>query len=235
MENPGEALSEHESACARVASHFSERWLRGYVASKLRRDPVYPAAYELLRGSKAPLLDVGCGVGLLSFYLRERGCAQPILGADIDARKIQRATNIAVACYRDISFRHQDVQKPPGDFSGDIALFDLLHYLPVVRQKALLAHLANCVAPGGLLLIRDCLRENNARFCATYLAEKFAQLISWNLAASLHFPSRAMMKTIITGQQFDCESRPLWGSTPFNNYLFIFRRRSSVSGVGITH
>ncbi|MEP6698314.1 MAG: class I SAM-dependent methyltransferase [Verrucomicrobiota bacterium] len=235
MENRREAWNEHESACARVASHFSERWLRGYVASKLRRDPVYPAAYELLRDSTKPLLDVGCGVGLLSFYLRERGCAQPMVGVDVDARKIQRATNIAAAQYAGINFRNDDAQKPMADFAGDIALFDLLHYLPIGPQKSLLEHLASCVARGGLLLIRDCPREGNARFWATWLAEKIAQLISWNLNAPLHFPSRVTIKTIMTEQHFDCESRPLWGNTPFNNYLFIFRRTSNASGAGMTH
>ena len=50
--------------CATLAAHYAGR--------KLRRDPIFPAAYELLRESNEPLLDVGCGVGLLAFYLRER-------------------------------------------------------------------------------------------------------------------------------------------------------------------
>jgi hypothetical protein len=61
MENRRGDVSEHESACARVAAQFPQRWLRGYVRSKLRRDPIYPAAYELFRGSDEPILDIGCG------------------------------------------------------------------------------------------------------------------------------------------------------------------------------
>ena len=76
MENPRDETTAHELACARVASRFPRGWLRSYVKSKLRRDPIFPAAYELLHGSKGPILDVGCGVGLLAFYLRERGCTR---------------------------------------------------------------------------------------------------------------------------------------------------------------
>src|SRR5947207_768036 len=43
--------ADHENACARVATQFSQRWLRNYVRGKLRRDRIYQAAYELLRSS----------------------------------------------------------------------------------------------------------------------------------------------------------------------------------------
>src|ERR1700682_5527064 len=73
MENPRDEMTAHKTACARVAARFPRGWLRSYAKSKLRRDPIFPEAYELLHDSKGPLLDVGCGVGLLAFYLRERG------------------------------------------------------------------------------------------------------------------------------------------------------------------
>ena len=62
----------------------------------------------------------------------------------------------------------------------------------------------------------------------TYVAEKFAQTVSWNLNTSLHFPSRARINEAFARDEFERESRPLWGRSPFNNYLFIFRRRAPV-------
>lgn len=226
MENRRDNGTGHEPACARVAAQFPQRWLRGYVASKLRRDPVYPAAYELLCGSTGPILDIGCGLGLLAFYLRERGCHQPIRGLDVDARKINQGTRIAERRYEGIDLRCHDVQDPIPAFSGDIALFDVLHYLPMARQTELLAHLARCVAPAGSLVIRDCLRDNSPRFWMTWVAEKFAQRVSWNRNASLHFPSRESIAEAFGENEFERENRPLWGTSPFNNYLFVFRRIS---------
>jgi 2-polyprenyl-3-methyl-5-hydroxy-6-metoxy-1,4-benzoquinol methylase len=227
MENRPDELSEHEPACARVAALFSQLWLRRYVRSKLRRDPIYPTAYELFRGSDEPILDTGCGLGLLAFYLRERGCRQPILGLDVDARKTERGNRIAAARYRDVDLRSQDVQGPIPAFSGNIALFDVLHYLPLAEQTSLLSRLARCVSPGGLLVIRDCPRDNGPRFWVTCVAEKFAQAVSWNLNTSLHFPSRERIAEAFSENEFERESRPLWGTLPFNNHLFIFRRRAS--------
>jgi 2-polyprenyl-3-methyl-5-hydroxy-6-metoxy-1,4-benzoquinol methylase len=226
MENrPGDA-NEHEQACAGVAAHFPQRWLRGYVGSKLRSDLIYPSAYELMRGSAEPILDLGCGVGLLGFYLRERGCEQPVLGLDLDARKVEQGQKIAQAHYPGVDLRHQDVQQALPEFSGNIVLFDVLHYLPLAQQTVLLSQLASRVAPGGLLMIRDCPRDNGPRFWMTYVAEKFAQLISWNLRASLHFPSRERINAAFPLDEFERESQALWGKSPFNNYLFIFRRRA---------
>jgi 2-polyprenyl-3-methyl-5-hydroxy-6-metoxy-1,4-benzoquinol methylase len=196
------------------------------VRSKLRRDPIYPAACELFRGSAEPILDIGCGLGLLAFYLRERGCQQPILGLDVDARKTRQGSRSAASRYRDVEFRCQDVQESLPAFCGNIALFDVLHYLPLAGQTALLSQLAKCVAPGGLLVIRDCPRDNNLRFWVTCVAEKFAQAISWNWSTSIHFPSRERIAEAFNENEFERESRPLWGQLPFNNYLFVFRRKS---------
>lgn len=224
MENRNGAACPHEAACRRVAERFQPRWLRTYARGKLRNDAVYATAYELLRGSPHPILDVGCGVGLLGFYLRERGCRHPVLGLDADARKIDYGAAIVRASYDDLEVRHHDVGKDLPPFRGNVALFDVLHYLPVHVQSALLRRLAACVAPGGFLVIRDCPRERRPRFWMTWMAEKFAQAITWNIAATLHFPSRASIDDAFARAEFGRESRPLWGSSPFNNHLFIFRR-----------
>ena len=227
METPKGNAAEHETACARVASQFQQRWLRNYVRGKLRHDRIYPAAYELLRSSQNPILDIGCGVGLLAFYLRERACRQPVLGLDIDARKIRYGTKVAANRYDDVELRFHDIQETIPAFSGNVALFDVLHYLPHAVQSALLSHLAGCVAPGGVLIIRDCPRDARPRFWMTWLAEKFAQAVSWNLRTSLHFPSRASINDVFRELDFDCETRPLWGTSPFNNHIFIFRRNGN--------
>jgi 2-polyprenyl-3-methyl-5-hydroxy-6-metoxy-1,4-benzoquinol methylase len=227
MESRKENAAQHENACARVATQFRPPWLRSYVRNKLRSDRIYPEAYDLLGHSGEPILDVGCGVGLLAFYLRERACAQPILGLDLDMRKIGYGAAVAARGYRDVELRLHDVEADLPDFRGNVALFDVLHYLPTPTQTALLARLAERVAPAGFLLIRDSLREMRPRYWITWLAEKFAQTISWNVDVALHFPSRASINDVFDGREFERESRPLWGASPFNNHIFIFRRRPS--------
>jgi SAM-dependent methyltransferase len=224
----GSAVAEHEDACARVAARFGERWLRIYVARKLRGDPIYSAAFELFRDSSRPVVDVGCGVGLLAFYLRERNFVSPISGFDADGRKVARARAVAQTAYPDLHFFEQDVCEPIAQ-TGNIVLFDLLHYLRPNDQALLLGRFADRVAPGGILVIRDCPRERNARFWLTHLAERFAQITTWNIKAALHFPTREQILAPFVEDRFSRTVAPLWGRTPFNNHLFIFRRRAAAT------
>ncbi len=220
MKNP----TDHEEACARVTARFPARFLRGYVSRKIRTDPVYPAVFEIVRQSDGPLLDVGCGVGLLAFYLRERGLTNRIIGLERDPRKVREAQRIAGAHYEDLEFRECDVQQSLPDFQGNVALLDVLHYLTPAHQQDLLAQLAARVCDGATLVLRDAPRAKNARFCLTYLGEKFAQAISWNMRTPLHFPSHDSICEEFPIEEFSRQATPLWGHTPFNNHLFTFRR-----------
>ncbi len=225
MKNGKAAAVGHERACARVARRFDELWLRFYVGKKLRTDPIYPAALALLGESPEIVIDVGCGVGLLGFYLRERGFPAPIFGLDRDGRKIARGRAVVRrGDYREIELIEQDVCDSIGQ-SGNVVLFDLLHYLPPNEQRSLLERLLPLVAPGGLLLIRDCPRDDNARFWLTLWAERFAQMTTWNVRAPLHFPTRENIRAAFSPDEFEVTIEPLWGRTVFNNHLFIFRRK----------
>jgi 2-polyprenyl-3-methyl-5-hydroxy-6-metoxy-1,4-benzoquinol methylase len=212
-------------AARRIASHFDSRFLRGYAKGKIGSDPAYAAV--LARVPEMPLLDVGCGIGLLSFYLRECGFRAPIEGIDHDAKKIAAASAIA-ARYEGLTFRAGDARELPA-FRGSVLLLDLLHYFDDATQTAILRNAAACVPPGGAVIVRDALRDDSWRYRVTYAQESFARAIRWLQAERLNFPSRATLTGAFGG--FTIEETPLWGRTPFNNYLFVFRR----PGSGITN
>jgi 2-polyprenyl-3-methyl-5-hydroxy-6-metoxy-1,4-benzoquinol methylase len=219
-------LIDHENACRRVARRFPERWLRSYALRKLRTDPAFPAAYDWLCREEGPVTDLGCGVGLLPFYLRERNWQGSVTGVDCDGRKIGRARRAAEGNYADISFLEQAAADSVPS-AGHIVLFDLLHYCAPNEQRNLLDRLAARLAPGCLVLIRDCPREPNRRYWLTHLAERFAQAVTWNLQTPLHFPTRAEIAAPFEEERFGRSLRPLWGRTPFNNHLFVFRRHAT--------
>lgn len=221
------AASDHELACRRVTAWITQRWLRMYAASKLRKDPAFPLAYELFRERDGEMADIGCGVGLLAFYLRERGCTQRIVGVDTDARKIAIARDIAArAGYAGLEFHDGDAVESAPRFEGDVVLFDVVHYLRPQAQAALLGSVARQLQPGRLAAIRDAINDGSVRFALTQMSEKFAQAIMWNVGRPLSFPTRAGVRAFFPAGDFDESVEPLWGNTPFNNHLFIFRRRT---------
>ena len=198
---------------------YESRWLRNYVRSKLASDPVYLSVWSRVGSRNNPLLDLGCGVGLLAFYLRERGWSAPITGIDTDPPKIKAAQGVAAGRYEGLHFEVGNALDYLREFRGDVAMLDLLHYLTDEDQDLLIRRATEAAAGGGMIVIRDCLREPGWRFALTSLQERFARAIRWLNVPMLNFPSRDRIVGTLQACGFKVEVEPMWGRTPFNNYL----------------
>ena len=99
--NPSSSRPFDRATATRIATAFlpahplGNRWDYYYTRTKLGSDPLYPGVPQALRGSQAPLLDLGCGLGLLAHALRLDGQTMAYRGVDNDAAKIKRARNVA--------------------------------------------------------------------------------------------------------------------------------------------
>jgi 2-polyprenyl-3-methyl-5-hydroxy-6-metoxy-1,4-benzoquinol methylase len=217
------APRDHESACAHVASLFRNPWLKEYVRGKLRIDPMYGAVFECLRGPSLPILDLGCGIGILLYYLRHRGLHVRIIGVDWDAGRIAVAKQVAQAGYQDLSFIHQDARQPI-QFQGQVVMLDLLHYIDHDDQRQLLDTVAASIALGGGAVIRQCPRDSSCRFKLTNAVERLGHVLRWHKGSTINFPTREAIARPFQERGFTEEILPMWGGTPFNNYLFVFRR-----------
>ena len=207
----------------RIARHYPSRFLKSYVRFKVAADPLYVAVAGLLTSSSLPLLDVGCGVGVLSFYLRESGFRPAIEGIDHDEEKVAAAQAVAGHAYSGLTFRHADALVPVA-FSGNVTLLDVLHYFPAAAQETLLHNAIEATAPGGVVIIRECLRDSTWRYWTTYAEESLAMAFRWLKGGALNFPTREQIVAPFTARGFTSEVTPMWGSTPYNNYLLVFRR-----------
>jgi SAM-dependent methyltransferase len=210
-----------DDAASSIAARYPSAFLRAYVGAKMRIDPVYAAVFERIRDSAEPLLDVGCGVGVLAAYLRARGFAAPIRGIDHDERKV----SVAIRIVHDATFDVADARTAIAA-GGTIVLLDLLHYFQAGDQANILAAAA---ANAKTVIIRDAVRDGSWRYRLTYAQETFSRAVRWLRAERLHFLTRDEIVRPFAG--FDAEVVPLYGRTPFNNYLFVFRRSRS----GITN
>ena len=155
------------------ASRWGNRYHYHYVQAKLRTDPLYPRVVAELRDGEWPLLDLGCGLGLLVHALRGDGQRQPYLGVDMDTAKLQRATRASVlAGLAGVRFaQHELARDPLPAHLGAVALLDVLQYLPASAQHALLAQAVARLAPGAPLVIRVPLARDRARSRFTRLAD----------------------------------------------------------------
>ena len=206
-----------------IAANFSSRWDAGYVRWKVRADPIYAIVQTLLSPGK-PLLDLGCGMGLLSLYLHAAGDDRTVVGVDHDARKIRDGEAAVRAAGANMRFITGDVRAPI-DTRGDVVLLDVLHYFEDDDQRTILQNAALSTAPQARLMIRDCLRDGSWRYYATVVQERFSKTIGWLRGERLNFPPRDRIVATLNEAGLTLEEvRPLWFNTPFNNYLLVFRR-----------
>ncbi|RDJ00655.1 class I SAM-dependent methyltransferase [Dyella solisilvae] len=209
-----------------IADSYEHWFQRRYVNGKLATDPAYAAVAALVADRPLPLLDIGCGIGLLGQYLYAQGAVSGYLGLDHDLRKIEagrRALRLA-GLERQLQLRHADGANTQ-PMRGHVALLDVLHYLPAEGQRALLANAVAHLAPGGLLIIRNVLRERSWRYLFTRLSESILSASGWMGVGAQHYPSADELRAPLEAAGLVVTLRPLHGRTPFDSYLIVAERQ----------
>jgi 2-polyprenyl-3-methyl-5-hydroxy-6-metoxy-1,4-benzoquinol methylase len=218
-------MVDMDAALYRIANSY-DHWLqRRYVKSKLAADPAYAATAALVMDRPMPLLDIGCGIGLLGQYLHARGAVTRYLGVDSDLRKIEAGNRALHLSGLDNALQlvHADGAARQR-IRGHVALLDVLHYLPQEGQRALLDNAVAHLAPGGLLVIRNVLRERSWRYALTRISEFFLRTSGWMLVGAQHYPSEDELRTPLEAAGLAVNIRSLHGKTPFDCYLLVAER-----------
>lgn len=199
-----------------------------YTREKLASDPLYPGVLNALRGTDAPLLDLGCGLGLLLHALRRDGQSLPYYGVDNDAAKIERGRGVAERSgLAGARFEVVDLARDMPAHRGSVAILDVLQYLPQAAQQRLLDACVAMLAPGAKLVIRAALDDGSRRGSATRLTDRFAHLVGWMQSRPAHYPRAEELRGILQRAGLQVEFAPLYGKTPFNHWLIVARMPAS--------
>jgi SAM-dependent methyltransferase len=204
---------------------LGNHWDYHYTRSKLGSDPLYPGICDALRGTTAPLLDLGCGLGLLAHALRDDGIAMPYRGVDNDAGKIARASAAAMRRQLpDVSFATIDLARGLPAHRGSVALLDVLQFLSPDAQARTLDAAIAMLTPGARLVIRTGLDEYGGRARITRAIDVFSRLLGWMNAGPTRYPNAGALRAKFAAAGLQCEFTPLYGRTPFNNWRVIVSR-----------
>ena len=220
-------MSRHGFSVRDFARRFPSVQERWYVAAKLATDPLYPAVHEVLRDTAQPLLDVGCGMGILAFYLRQRGWLPAITAVDFDARKIATASGLAAGFGRDLAFARGDAGEALPAHCGSVTLLDVLQYFPAATRDVVRRRCAARVAGDGVLVIRAGIRDDTLRFRFTHRVDQLASWMNWIQTPPVRYPRREELERVLGAEGLRGSFEPLWGRTPFNNWLGVFRRTAA--------
>jgi 2-polyprenyl-3-methyl-5-hydroxy-6-metoxy-1,4-benzoquinol methylase len=212
----------------RIAGAFSpERWLGDrthyfYALTKLRTDPLYPGVIEVLRGTSAPLLDLGCGIGLLAHALRDAGIDLPYRGVDNDAPKIASAQRGAAnAGLDDVAFDCVDVSAGIPAHRGSVAILDVLQFLTTEQQDVAIDTVIAMLTPGARLVIRTGLDDGSARARTTRRIDHLSRVVGWMKSTPRHYPDPDALHARFDAAGLASEFTPLHAGTPFNNWRIV--------------
>ena len=218
-------MSEDAAIAKKISSLCSGKWMTSYTKTKLKTDPLYDGVFVELEDNCHPLLDIGCGMGILAMYLRERGWENPATGFDYDLSKIKDGLiMLKEGSYPEITLTQGDARTELPDFQGNVTILDIMQFFEEDEQILLLKEAGQRVAPGGKLIIRSGLQEKNMRFFVTWIGDVFAKCTFWMKAAPIHYPTSDFFRKTLEAEGFEVEIRPFWGNTPFNNFMILATR-----------
>jgi SAM-dependent methyltransferase len=243
MNAPGSLFDELVAAAAGFyapAGRFALHFARG----KLRHDPVFAAILERgLVPDRARLVDLGCGQGVLAAWLvaareqYDRGAwpagwpppprLETVLGVDLRAEAIRRAR---VALGPRGRFEVGDARHAALPACDAIVLLDVLHYLPLADQDALIAACARALDPQGVLIARVADAGAGLRFWLTSLGDRVVTMARG--AAWPRFRCRTLADWMGAFERAGLapESAPMSAGTPFANFLLVAHPAPRVAG-----
>ena len=214
---------DSDALIAAVAARYAgaSRFTRGYVGSKLRRDPATGAILALAArvGGLGEVADLGCGRGQLALALLLSGSASRVTGLDYEAGKVAEARTAAAGL--PASFAEADLTTaavPPCDTA---MLVDVLYQLPEPSQVPLLDRMAAAARRRVVLRLFD--PDRGWRSAFGMAMERAGRAIRRDGAAVRPMPVPAVAARL-EAAGFRCAVSPCWAGTPLPNVLLVVER-----------
>ncbi|MEL7207902.1 MAG: class I SAM-dependent methyltransferase [Actinomycetota bacterium] len=204
-----------------------ERWpVRAHVALRWATSPVAEVVESVPEGGH--LLEVGCGHGLYGLAaLRDR--IDRLTGVDPDERKIAVARRAAADS--DATFRVGSVDVVDASESFDAVLVvDVLYLIPEMEQRAWLEAVAERVAPGGVLVIKEMRTDRRLKLAWTRAQEWAATRVvrvTEGGREGFRFRSPSEIENWLEELGFGVDARSLDRWSPWPHQLVVARRSGS--------
>jgi SAM-dependent methyltransferase len=166
---------------------FQGPYVSQFAYWKMKTDPLFCAVKKAVPAC-GEILDLGCGYGLVSHWLTLFTPEHSVRGVDFDAGKI-RVAQVTARANPAVTFEQRDILEWSEFPACDCALLcDVLHYFPPEFKADVLRKIFAALRPGGCLIIRDAMANENSSHRAVARAEKWAVRLGQNKTRhGLHF------------------------------------------------
>jgi 2-polyprenyl-3-methyl-5-hydroxy-6-metoxy-1,4-benzoquinol methylase len=225
------SLVDAASAPYRRAGRFAWHFARG----KLRWDPVFRhlIAHGLIE-PKARVLDIGCGQGLLASLLAAADAAHRtgrwasgwaaapagarVTGIELMERDVERGRRALGDGAAFVCADMRSADFPPVDA---VVILDVLHYITVAEQDAVLERVRAALGDSGRLVLRVGDASVRGRFAASQWVDRVVTAIRGHRVTPTFGRPLAEWKARLAALGFRVTSRPMHEGTPFANILLV--------------
>lgn len=196
-------------------------WTRFHVGVRWRLFP-FPALLPYAP-TTGLAVDLGCGHGLLPFFLASERPALRLLASDPDGDKIGLAQEVArqnrIHNVQFVTALAQDTEYPACDW---ISLIDVLYLVPYEVQEALLRRAVARLRPGGRLMIKEMSERPRWKAAWGQAQELVAvRVLHLSQGHSFYFRSEADWLALLSGLGLRTSVLPLDAGYLHPHVLFI--------------
>lgn len=219
------------SAPYRRSGRFAWYFARG----KLRWDPVFGhLVAEGLIAPRARVLDIGCGQGLLASVVRAAGLVAAngrwpqawapaptgarVTGIELMPRDVARARS---ALGDGAEFVCADMRSAAFPDADTVVILDVLHYVPLAEQDAVLTRVRAALGDGGRLVLRVGDAASRSRFMSSQWVDRVVTSVRGHRVRPRYGRTIAEWRSRLGELGFAVTSKPMHAGTPFANILLV--------------
>lgn len=204
-----------------------------FARGKLSRDPVFAFLLQQgLIGKDAEVVDIGCGQGLLASLLtavslaKSRRPGWPIahplkgyFGVDLMQTDISRATAALGHLSPRVRFAQGDMCECAFPTCNVAVILDVLHYVPIEAQNAVIDRVIAALRADGRLLLRIADQRGGLGFLVSQWVDRVVTRIRGHRVTPSFCRPLADWVLLLHGKGLNVQVIPMHVGTPFANIL----------------
>ncbi len=172
-----------------------------------------------------PVLDLGCGQGLVALALAMAAPGRQVVGIEREARKVS-AARMAGEGLANLSFRAGDIFELDDEGRFDaVLLVDVLYLWEEPHKRRILRTAHRALRKGGLLLVQEVVTRPRLKYAVALLQEWLAlRVLRTTSSGGVNYVSREENESLLRSCGFEVESVPFHRRVPYAHFLFRCRK-----------